>query len=248
MSGPGELVALVAAMHEEIAPLEESLSAVEEISEGPYRFVRGRLRGIPVVLAVTGEGKRNADLRTRHLVQRCAPTRLLALGLGGALSPELCPGDLVVSSEVLEGGAVLGWPDLQWLAEAEPRTPHLLGRVVTVDEILLSPELKQHWWAQTPRDQPAVADMESACVARVALAYGLPYLVVRAVSDGADEQLPAFLEDCRSEDGAIDRRQVVWRALWRPSSWQALTRLRRRLERSAEDLAQIAEELVTAVA
>jgi len=243
-----ELVAIVAAMEDELTPLRQRVQQQEEVADGPRRYTRGLLHGVPVVLAVTGEGKRNADLGIRSLVQKCRPTRILALGLGGGLSPRLRVGELIVSSEVMEGDSVLSWPDLQWLEEARLDVEYDLGRLVTVDEILATPESKQRWWGKTVRDQPAVADMESACFARVAIAFKLPYLIARAVSDAAEETLPYFLEDCRAQDGSLDRRQVMWKAMWRPGSWVPLYRLRRRIDRCAISLARFAEGVVAALA
>lgn len=245
---PVELVAIVAAMEDEIAPLRARVVDPEEIVDGPRRYLRGRLRGIDVVLSVTGDGKRNADHGIRRLIQKCAPTRLLAIGLAGGLSPKLRAGELLVSSEVLEGDRVLGWPDLQWLEEAAVSMEFDLGRMVTVDEILSSPEQKAEWWGKTPRDQAAAVDMESACYARVAIAYNLPYLVARVISDTAEESLPSFLEDCRAQDGSVDRRQVTFKAFWRPASWRPLLRLRGRMRRAAVKLADFAEGLVGSLA
>jgi len=243
-----ELIAIIAAMEDEMAPLRQRLVGETEIADGPRRYYEGRLRGVSVVLAVTGEGKRNADVGIRRLIQKCNPTRVLAIGLGGSLSPKLRVGEILVSSEVMEGDQILGWPDLQWLEEAHVDIEYDLGRMVTVDEILSTPESKEEWWGRTARDQPAIADMESACFARVAIAYNVPYLVVRAVSDSSDEVLPHFLEDCRSQDGSIDRRQVMWKAFWRPKSWGILFKLRRRIEQLTVRLADFAEHLVAALA
>jgi len=244
--GP-ELVAIIAAMAEEIAPLRARMGVIEEIRDGPRRYLKGTLKGVPIVLAVSGEGKRNADLVMRRVIQKCVPTRVLGIGLAGALSHDLVVGDLLVASEVLEGHRVLAWPDLQWFEEAGLGKLCELGRVVTVDEVLADPDAKQRWWRETMRDQPAVADMESAGYARVAIAYKLPYLMVRAVSDTASEQLPPFLEDCRDQDGSISRREVAWKAFWRPGSWAALWRLQRRIGRLSLRLADIAERLVGAL-
>jgi len=242
-----ELVAIVAAMDDEVAPLRERLADIEEVKDGPRRYYVGMLRGVRVVVAATGDGKRNADLGVRRLIQKLEPTRVLALGIAGAISDDLAVGDLLISSEVMEGDRTLAWPDLQWLEDAEINVPYDLGRLVTVDEIISTPEGKKSLWGKTWRDQPAAADMESACFARVAIAYNLPYLVARAISDDVEEVLPDFLEDCRAQDGSLDRRQVMWKALWRPRSWLPLWRLQRRMRRSARTLADFAEALVASL-
>ena len=169
-----ELVAIIAPMEEEIAVLRQRVGQVDEIADGPRRYHRGRLQGVDVVLFVSGEGKRNADRGIRHLVQKISPTRILVLGISGALSPDLEVGEVLISSEVMEGESVLAWPDLQWLDEADLPGRYDLGRMVTVDEILSTPEVKSEWWGKTIRDQPAAADMESACFARVAISYKVP--------------------------------------------------------------------------
>lgn len=243
----GELVAILAATAEETGPLLERIAVQEEIADGPRRYKRGTLRGVPVVLAITGEGKRNADMVARRVAQKLGPTRILGLGLGGALSPKMRAEEIIVSSEVMEGESVLAWPDLQWLDRAELQVEHDQGRLVTVDEILSTPQMKDEWWGKTMRDQPAVCDMESACFARVAAAYQIPYLVIRAVSDTADETLPHYLEDCRAQDGRLDRRQVMWKAFWRPGSWRMLWKLHGRLKRCSRLLADAAEQLVGAL-
>ena len=244
MSERHELVAIVAATELEIAALRERVRNSERVKNGPYEYQRGTLRGVDVVVAATGDGKRNADLGIRRLIQKLSPTRVLALGHGGALSDDLVPGDILVSSEVLEGENTVAWPDLQWLEDAKVAVPHELGRLVTIDEILVTEEEKRHWWGQTWRDQPAAVDMESACFARVAAAYNVPYLIVRFISASAAEMLPEFLDDCRAQDGSLDRRQLVWRALLRPKSWLPLLILRARIRRGSVSLADFAEALV----
>jgi adenosylhomocysteine nucleosidase len=80
------------------------------------------------------------------------------------------------------------------------------------------------------------ADMESAAWAREAAARGIPYLVVRAISDAADEDLPAFFTETVGTDGSIRRGEVARRALLEPSSWGTLLRMRRRLHDCSESL------------
>jgi nucleoside phosphorylase len=248
MSEHRELVAIVAATEQEIAALRERVRDSEIVRNGPYRYQVGTVRGVNVAVASTGDGKRNADLGIRRLIQKLSPTRVLAIGHAGALSEDLAPGDLLVSSEVLEGQDTIAWPDLQWLEDADIPVPHELGRLVTVDEILVTADEKRRWWGHTWRDQPAAADMESACFARVAAAYRVPYLIVRFISASAAEMLPGFLEDCRAQDGSLDRRQVMWRALVRPKSWLPLLILRARIRRGSVSLADFAEALVGSLA
>jgi adenosylhomocysteine nucleosidase len=85
-------------------------------------------------------------------------------------------------------------------------------------------------------DETMVVDMESAAWAREAAARGIPYVVVRAVSDTADEALPAFLDAAVGSDGSIRRGEVARRALVEPASWGTLLRMRRRLHDCSKSL------------
>ena len=78
MSETDDLIAIVAANADEIAPLRERLQGVEEVKDGPRRYYVGTLKGARVVVAATGDGKRNADLGVRRLIQKLEPNRVLA--------------------------------------------------------------------------------------------------------------------------------------------------------------------------
>jgi adenosylhomocysteine nucleosidase len=90
----------------------------------------------------------------------------------------------------------------------------------------------------------AAADMESAAWARAAAEAGVPYVVVRAISDGFDEDLPAFLTECLDESGAIDRTAVARRLVTHPSALFTLLKMRRRVHASAGQLASFMEKFL----
>ncbi len=94
----------------------------------------------------------------------------------------------------------------------------------------------------------AVVDLESVAYARVAAARSLPYLVVRAVLDPADERLPLDFEACRDASGRVSNARVLAHALARPRSLGKLWRLRTRVRAAAAGLATLAERLVAAPA
>jgi hypothetical protein len=74
---------------------------------------------------------------------------------------------------------------------------------------------------------------------RLADAAGVPWLVLRAVSDTATESLPPYLERCRDEGGAVQRGRVALQGLLRPWSLPVLLRLGRRVRLCSETLAEI---------
>jgi len=242
---------IVAALPEEV---EEILSRLGE-EDGPRgtersrhrglrELRRGRLSGRAVVVAVTGDGRRNALRGTRALLDAVAPRRLLVVGVAGGLVEDAGAGTLVAGRVVwrADGGPLTPAPSLlASLVEAGIAR----GAVATVDDLLDTPEAKRRVARRLTREGLelglAVADLESAHCASVAQERAVPWAVLRCVSDEADEALPAFLDRCRDEGGAVDRSRVARHLLLHPGELPGVLRLRRRVRRCAEGLADAVE-------
>jgi adenosylhomocysteine nucleosidase len=82
----------------------------------------------------------------------------------------------------------------------------------------------------------AVVDLESAIYVEAARLAGIPWLVVRAVSDTASEELPELLNRARDSGGAVRRTQVLRGLLGDPRALTRLLALRGRVVRCAEAL------------
>jgi adenosylhomocysteine nucleosidase len=203
------------------------LTALEEERAG----IRRALPDSPgIVLTATGDGPRRAASGAARFLERHRPSAVIGAGLGGALTPGLEAGDLVASRRVRFSVGDAATPDARLLARAQAAgaKPAIL---ITVDRPIVSAADKAALAATAGGSSadPIVADMESAAWAKEAAARGIPYLILRAVSDAAGEELPEFLPDSVGPDGSIRRAEVARRALVRPSSWGTLLRMRRRL-------------------
>jgi nucleoside phosphorylase len=240
----------------------------------PRRTVTfGRLAGEDVALMATGDGPAAAAAGLQALLAAVRPRRVLALGVAGGLTPGLAEGTLVAARQVVagDGAPVPREPDAAWLAAALAAGA-VAGAVVSADRILADPAARQAVLGQAlpmpattalpalpagsampartvPAAMPgtiAVVDLESVAYARIAAARSLPYLVVRAVLDPADERLPLDFEACRDGSGRVSNARVLARALARPRSLGKLWRLRTRVRDAAARLAALAERLVAA--
>jgi len=207
----------------------------------------GRLAGEEVALMATGDGPAAAAAGLETLLAAVRPRRLLVVGVAGGLTAGLAEGTLVAARRVVagDGAAVPREPDAAWLAAALAGGA-IAGTAIAADRILADPAARQ---AVLGKALPAGAtiatvDLESAAYARVAAAWSLPYLVVRAVLDTADEELPLDFEACRDAGGRVRNARVIWRALARPRSLGKLWRLRGRVRDAAARLAALAERLV----
>ena len=134
---------------------------------------------------------------------------LISFGLAGGLDPGLGAGAVLVPARVVEGGE-------SWCADAGLMralgggTGHVLlgggALLATVGE-------KRAARAGSGAD---AVDLESAAVARVAAAGGLPFAVLRAVCDGAGRDLPYAARVALDSRGRIGGLRVAWAALSRP--------------------------------
>jgi nucleoside phosphorylase len=248
-----------------VSPLTAELAGVARLTRGrrvlrvrgeggSWRVIRGRLGGEEVALAATGDGGPAAAAGLAALLAALRPRRLLVLGVAGGLSPGLAAGSLVAARRVLadDGGAAPARdPDAAWLAQALRRGA-MAGLAVSTGAILGGPDAKQAALRRVLRAEAAIqaalpavaADLESAAYARVAAAWPLPYLVVRAVLDPADEQLPLDFEACRDASGRVSNVRVLLRALARPRRLADLWRLRSRLAGGAARLGAFAADLL----
>lgn len=243
---------VVAPMNEEMAGLRRRLigpeTAPPALGELPWA-VHGRLAGRPVILAVTGDGEAHARRGIETVLAGVPVTRLIAVGVAGALSPDLAAETVVAARRVVrEGGApLLAEEEIARQAAACGARP---GVAVTSSRLVTTPaakaELYRRWAAPLPCQPPPpmVVDLESAVYAAAAERAGVPWLVLRAVSDSSFEEIPPFLEACRDPGGGVRRAAVVRYALTHPRVVPGLLRLARRVRRCAEALAVCVERLV----
>ena len=121
------------------------------------------------------------------LIQRGAD-RLVSFGIAGALDPSLKPGDLVIGSGVRMRDRERQPVDQKWLAHL---TTHLMparvGEVFGSSQIVGMAAEKTMLFRDTGA---ACVDQESHWVAAAAHAKGLPFIVIRAIADRAEDSLP----------------------------------------------------------
>jgi adenosylhomocysteine nucleosidase len=238
----GKFTAVVAAMPEEMAPLRARLGASRLLwKRRAGEIVAGELDGVSVVLAVTGTGALNARVGVAALLAAVAVERLIVIGAGGALSGDLPAGVLVVAELVLRAqdgdGDAGGAPRDALVERADASLVEVFARATgarrgmalttsrLVDTALEKRRLHRLTVAATVAIEPrlaepgtaAVVDLESAFYAAAARGAGVPWVVLRAVSDMAGEDLPALLNGSRDHGGAIRRARVARGLLARPA-------------------------------
>jgi adenosylhomocysteine nucleosidase len=234
-------VAIVTAIPEE---LDAILSRAADVRSDPYRFFRARIGSAEVVLTATGDGARRAGRGVAALCDVYRPKALLGMGVAGALSQDLSPGDILVARRVCNLAADAPSPDERLVGRALAVPGTREATLVTARGPVVTRGAKAALAAATGADGAMAVDMESAAWAREAADRRIPYAIVRAVSDGADEELPGYLSDCMDAEGSIRRPAVLFRALARPASISTLLRMRRRVRDCSQRLAAFLESFL----
>ena len=145
---------------------------------------RRALRDSPgIVLAATGDGPRRAASGAARFLERHRPSAVIGAGLAGALSPGLAVGDIVASRRVRFEVGDAATPDARLLERALAAGAKA-GTLITVDRPLVSAAARAALAGTAGGSgELLVADMESAAWAKEAAARGIPYLMVRIVSE-----------------------------------------------------------------
>lgn len=185
---------------------------------GLKREARIIARACPDAVTVIGGGVA-AQLETRlELAVEGFAGVILSCGIAGALSPELKPGDVVIDGDERI---------VEWLRRAMPDA--VRGRIVGGDAILASAAAKRMLRDATGG---AAVDMESHVAARVAGRCGLAFGAVRAISDGAEDDLPPAVLVGMRPDGGMALGAVLASLARDPRQLPALIRTGRQADRA----------------
>ncbi len=140
-----------------------------------------------------------AKKRASELVAEGA-TALLSFGVAGGLADNLTPSDIIIGSYVMDSegrrydceGAMQ-----QRFAGAAPHAKH--GGVFGSTYVIDTAQAKTQWRDKTGA---LIVDMESHVIAEIAAEHGLPFGVLRGISDAAEAKLPPAVLCGINEDGS----------------------------------------------
>lgn len=217
------------------------LRKFQRIDYEDLRLFRTNLGGNEITVLLTGVGKQAAS-RAMDLMMRMADEDkyfdvCISSGLAGALHESLAPGDiiapLVVRAEFqhadLESDSITVDEDLHKLSVKEGAK--CTDCLFTTDRVLLTSKEKQECSSKAQS-----VDMESFEIVKAACAWGARSVVVRAVSDSFDEDLPIDFNRTLSEDAQISVTKVVMQLAKNPFVLPALLRFGKQSRKAAEGL------------
>ena len=198
---------IIGAMEQEVETLLSLMENRKETQKAGSLFHDGILEGLPVTVVQCGVGKVNAALCAQILCDCFGVTHLVNTGIAGSLCADLDIGDLVVSQDAMyhdmdavafgypmgkvPGMDVTAFPADDTLmgyafAAGESVNPgHTrIGRVASGDQFVASREVKQRIIQIT---KGLCTEMEGAAIAQTAYRNSIPFVILRAISDKADD-------------------------------------------------------------
>ena len=202
-------IGIIGAMSEEITYLKEKIEIVTTKNIIGLDFHVGKYCGNSIVLVISGIGKVNAAVCTQVLIDHFGVDYIINKGCAGAIHPELGIGDILISTDAVQHDmdvSALGDPigTIPRLAESYFRADEMLvklaqeaaaetaenyhvilGRVASGDKFIGTKEGKEHIKKYVQGD---CAVMECAAIAHACWLNRIPFVIIRAISDSADEQ------------------------------------------------------------
>ena len=198
---------IIGAMTIEIETLKEHLTDMALSTHAGMEFCEGKLEGLDVVIVQCGGGKVNAAMCAQALCSCYGVTHLVNTGIAGSLCADLDIGDLVLSQDAMyhdfdcvhfgyEMGKVPGMDTVTFPADkammdyafaaAEAVNPgHTkIGRIASGDQFVADKALKDQIISRT---QGLCTEMEGAAIAHTAYRNQIPFVILRAISDKADD-------------------------------------------------------------
>lgn len=217
------MVGIIGAMDEEVSQLVQRMESVSIVEIAGMKFNKGILSGRESVVVRSGIGKVNAAICTQILATYFGTDAIINTGVAGSLRNEINIGDIVISTDAVqhdmdatgfgyEPGIIPRMKTSVFRAderlvklaeeacrEAVPQIGVFKGRVVSGDQFITDKATKDRI---TNLFSGYCTEMEGAAIAQAAYLNGIPFVVIRAISDKADDS--ATMDYGEFEKKAID--------------------------------------------
>jgi adenosylhomocysteine nucleosidase len=221
---PGEKLGIISAMDSELALIKQDMQVEATDTIASRIFDVGTINEMPCVCVRAGVGKVNAAITAQLLIREYDVAAVIFTGVAGGIDPLLDIGDIVISRRVvyhdygqIVPGAFIAWDTVGFRAdsflvaiavqaagqvayEEVPKkickeTGHYpqaaVGTIATGDQFISSEEKRK--WIETTF-HAACVEMEGAAVAHVCVLNNIPFVIIRSLSDLANENADVDFE------------------------------------------------------
>ena len=200
-------IGIIGAMELEVEELKSQMEEVCVKEKASMEFYQGTLNGKEVVVVRSGIGKVNAAVCTQILVDDFQAEAVINTGIAGSLKAEINIGDIVVSTDALQhdmDAREFGYPKgqipqmnvfsfkadetlrkvaVECCKKANPDIHTFTGRIASGDQFISDQSEKERIVSLF---HPMCCEMEGAGIAQAAYLNKVSYVIIRAISDKAD--------------------------------------------------------------
>lgn len=202
------MIGIIGAMEVEVEKLREAMVIEASKTIAGMTFYSGTLSGVPVTLVRSGIGKVNAAMCAQILCDCFQVSMIWNTGIAGSLCADINIGDIVISKDALQhdmdavyfgyapgvipqqevstfpADEALAAKAMEVCKSVNPDISVFSGRVVSGDQFVADKD-KKKWISETFGGM--CTEMEGAAIAQTAYLNGIPFLILRAISDKADD-------------------------------------------------------------
>lgn len=239
---PGQKLGIISAMDIELALIKQDMQVEATDTINSRIFDIGTINEIPCVCVKAGIGKVNAAITAQLLIHKYDVAAIIFTGVAGGIDPLLDIGDIVISKKVVHhdyGQIVLDtfvpWDTMGFAADSSlvaiavkaagraefeevpkkicKETGHYpqatVGTIATGDQFISSEEKRK--WIEAIF-HAACVEMEGAAVAQVCAVNNIPFVIIRSLSDlaneNADVEFELFAEYAAQNSNLIVREML----------------------------------------
>lgn len=201
-------IGIIGAMDLEVEHLKGEMQISRIVDKAGMEFYTGTLKGVDVVIVRSGIGKVNAGLCAQILADVFQVTHIINTGVAGSLNAKLDIGDILISRDALyhdvdvrifgyQLGEVPQMGCCEFKAdkamieaavssckEVNPDIHVEVGRILSGDQFISDKAKKETLIADFQGD---CTEMEGAAIAHSAYLNKIPFVIIRAISDKADD-------------------------------------------------------------
>ncbi|WP_433747789.1 5'-methylthioadenosine/adenosylhomocysteine nucleosidase [Falsibacillus pallidus] len=195
-------IGIIGAMQIEIDLLLDKMEVVDELMYAGFPFYVGTLYGKEIVLTRCGVGKVNSASCTQILIDKFNVEYIINTGIAGSLKDNIGICDVVLSSDVTHHDVrkdqmrnlfpfqetFIASEELIKLAVKACASKDInchIGRIISGECFVENHELRS---SLIKNYSPACVEMESSSIGHVAFINNIPFLIIRSISDNADEE------------------------------------------------------------
>lgn len=228
-------IGIIGAMDVEVSTLQQQMTDVVVKNIAHLKVYEGKLEGKSVVLVKCGVGKVNAALCAQLLISLCGVTCIINSGVAGAVGPGLGVMDLVVSTDALyhdmdatgfgyKPCQIPGFDTIAFEADADMISATLkayaegveqavlkrkavAGRIASGDIFVDNAQVKKQI---VDKCNPMCVEMEGAAIAHTCWLNKVPFVVIRCMSDSAENTDEVYLEaEAAAQSSWVTARTVA---------------------------------------